>query len=110
MIKECVIVASDANADLMNSLHGERYGIDWQYGSDIMRISVLKGDPDFVRDGQNYTVTIDGVKQTHCITADAEKGVALRYKKNAIGMLCKSRGKFVTEEARGIVVIERKVA
>ena len=76
----------------------------------IKRISVLKGDPDFTRDPQNYIVTIDGVKQTHCVTADAEKGIALCYKKTSLGTLCKVRGKFVTEEVRGIVVIERKVA
>ena len=76
----------------------------------IKRISILPGDQDRVPNPQNYDVFIDGVKQTHCIVADSEKGTALRYKKNAVGMLCKGRGgKFQTEEVTGIVTILPKV-
>ena len=76
----------------------------------IKRISILPGDPDRVPDPQNYDVFIDGVKQTNCIVADAEKGTALRYKKNTVGMLCKGRGgKFQTEEVRGAIVITKEV-
>ena len=76
----------------------------------IKRISILPGDPDRVLDPQNYVVFIDGIKQTHCIVADAEKGTALRYKKNAVGMLCRGRNnKFLTEEVTGIVTILPKV-
>ena len=76
----------------------------------IKRISILPNDPDRVPDPQNYDVFIDGVKQTHCIVADTEKGTALRYKKNAVGMLCRGRNnKFLTEEVTGIVTILPKV-
>ncbi len=76
----------------------------------IKRISILPGDPDRVPNPQNYDVFIDGVKQTHCIVADAEKGTALRYKKNAVGMLCRRRNnKFLTEEVQGVVAILPKV-
>lgn len=72
-----------------------------------MRISIVCGDKDFINDGKNYSVTLDGVKQTHCIMADSDKGVVQRYKLNRYGVVTVNRqGKTLTEVVYGSVVIK----
>ena len=73
-----------------------------------MRISIMKEDRDFVPDGENYEVTLDGVKQTQCISADSDKGEIARYKVNGVGIPCVNRsGKFIVEVLSGNVVINK---
>lgn len=74
-----------------------------------VRLSVLKHDPNFTPNAQNYNVHFNGEKQTHCIIADSENGYILRYKKTILGTLRKRAGKLETEEVFGNVVITKKV-
>ena len=71
-----------------------------------MRISVLKGDPDYTEHGGSFNVTLDGVVQTVCVIADSDKGEIVRYKLNAMGLPSKDRsGKFILETLKGKVSI-----
>lgn len=74
-----------------------------------MRISVIAGDPDRVMNPVDYSVTLDGVEQSDCLVADADKGMILRYKRNKMGLFSMTRdGKKDTEEEHGTVVIYHK--
>lgn len=74
-----------------------------------MRISILKGDPNFVANGKDYIVTINDKKQDSCIIADEDKGLIIRYKKTKLGTMCRARnGKLATEAIYGNVAISIK--
>ena len=73
-----------------------------------MRISVLAGDPDCIRNIRDYNVTLDGIPLTNCLVADSDKGEALCYKLNRFGVLVLNRqGKLETVTLRGTVVITK---
>lgn len=57
---------------------------------------------------QDYIVTLDGVKQTHCIIADDVQGFIRRYKKTKMGTLVGGRTGLITEDLKGVVVISKK--
>ena len=72
-----------------------------------MRLSMVAGDKNTAERPQDYFVTLDGVKQTHCLIADDEKGFIRRYKtKN--GLVICGRNGLITEDLTGVVVITKK--
>ena len=74
-----------------------------------MRISVLAGDPDCIRNPRDYKVTLDGIPLTNCLVADSDKGEALCYKLNRFGVLVPNRqGELETVTLRGTVVITKR--
>ena len=66
-----------------------------------------QSDPDFVTDPKIFTVKLDVIVQKHCIVADSDKGLVLRYKTNKLGMFQKARNgkQFLTEQINGVVEI-----
>jgi hypothetical protein len=71
-----------------------------------MRISVNRDDPGFTDRASECEIYLDGVKITHCITADEELGKAECYKLNEWGNPFISEanpGEFETETRRGVV-------
>lgn len=73
-----------------------------------MRLSMVAGDKNTAERPQDYIVTLDGVKQTHCLIADEEKGFIRRYKKTKMGTLVSGRTGLITEDKQGVVVITKK--
>jgi hypothetical protein len=57
-----------------------------------MRVSVVPTDPGYRVQAYNYSVLLDGVEQTQCITADEEQGYVVRYKTDAHGKLVFNAG------------------
>lgn len=74
-----------------------------------MRISVRNDDPGFINDANKYKVTLDGVLQNFCITADDVEGTVLVLtfnKKNKA--VFDEAGKQIEEWKSGTVTIELK--
>ena len=71
-----------------------------------MRISVCKEDRDYVSNSADFQVTLDGVRQISCISADSDKGEIVRYRLNHCGVPVANRsGNPVVETVTGNVVI-----
>lgn len=51
-----------------------------------MRITAIRADPDYTPDGYKYIIKLDGVRLTHCITADDESGYVWIYVLDASGL------------------------
>ena len=45
-----------------------------------MRISILRDDPSYIRDGWKYSIKFNGELQTGCVLADDETGEVWRYR------------------------------
>lgn len=75
-------------------------------GTQLRRISCVEGDPGYVADGYAYRVLLDG-EQAIFITADAERGEILRYRRDDKGECVIEDDCFVTEIVRGHVEIRR---
>ena len=73
-----------------------------------MRLSVDPKDPGYSADAINAGVRIDGVEQSRVITADEEKGEAIRFVANPEGGVMidpADSTRFLTETIRGKVEI-----
>ncbi|MNV42787.1 hypothetical protein D3C71_1344740 [compost metagenome] len=75
-----------------------------------MRLSIDKRDPGFSHRavGLKARIYLDGVEQTHCVTADEEEGLIVRYRLNEAGkpIVDEANEAFVLETARGKVQID----
>jgi len=76
-----------------------------------MRLSVDSRDPGYQAwaalgpQGSRVRVLVNGVEQTHCITADEELGYALVYETDAEGRLAHDGALIQSKELRGYVRI-----
>lgn len=76
-----------------------------------MRISVVKTDPDYVKDIKNYIVTLDGTRVIGLVSANEEFGEVLVYKMDEndnVVMSGTEKDKVLVEVLTGEVVIEKK--
>ena len=73
----------------------------------ITRLDVTTMPQEFTR---KFDVTLNGVKQRHCVIADVKEGYVVRYRMGLFGAPVMGRnGVFKTHTVYGVVTITEKV-
>lgn len=72
----------------------------------VTRLDVRTMPQEYTR---KFNVTLNGVKQRHCIVADAKDGYVVRYRMGLYGAPVLGRdGNFKTQQCWGVVAITEK--